>query len=67
MIKTKRLELRCVEVSDWRDIQAIWIDQKKSEYAQYDNYKDTDDIAVETIKMILVMTLFLMVEYLRRC
>lgn len=47
MIHTERLEIRRVTKEDWQAIRAIWDDQKKSEYACYDNPKDTEPASVQ--------------------
>lgn len=50
-IKTDRLIIRSIKEGDWRPFQKIWDDQKKSEYAIYDNPKDlSDDVVRELIK-----------------
>ena len=46
MIKTKRLSIRQVHADDWKAIQAIWADESKSIYAQYDKPNDLDDQSV---------------------
>ena len=46
MIKTERLSVRRVYAKDWKAIQAIWADEAKSAYAQYDKPKDLDDQSV---------------------
>ena len=43
MINTERLSIRRIAASDWRSIQAIWTEVRKTEYAQYDNPKDITD------------------------
>lgn len=47
MIKTKRLNIRRIEYSDWKAIQEIWIEVAKREYAKYDEPKDTEDSKVQ--------------------
>ena len=47
MIKTRRLTLRRVRAEDWKDLQLIWADAAKSEYARYDKPSDLDDAAVK--------------------
>ena len=46
MIKTERLSVRRVYAKDWKAIQAIWADEAKSAYAQYDKPNDLDDQSV---------------------
>ena len=46
-INTERLTIRYIEENDWKSIQAIWLDFKKSEYVIYDNYKETDSESVK--------------------
>ncbi|MCH4193419.1 MAG: GNAT family N-acetyltransferase [Butyrivibrio sp.] len=48
LITTERLQIRSIEEIDWRAVQQIWIDQKNSKYAQYDNFKDTEDDAMKS-------------------
>ena len=38
-MNTEHLNVRYIEENDWKSIQAIWLDFKKSEYVIYDNYK----------------------------
>lgn len=45
-MKTERLSIRRVKTSDWKAIQEIWIELKKSDYAQYDIPNDTEDTEV---------------------
>lgn len=47
MIQTSSLTIRRVKTSDWKDVKEIWAKVAKTEYAQYDNPKDTSDEAVE--------------------
>ena len=46
-IRTERLSIRRVLAGDWKAIQAIWEDQSRSVYAQYDRPSDLDDASVE--------------------
>ena len=46
MIQTERLSIRRVCADDWLAIQAIWADEAKSVYAQYDKPNDLDDRSV---------------------
>lgn len=46
-VQTERLTLRPVEAGDWQSIKEIWDDQKRSEYARFDNLKDTDPNVVK--------------------
>lgn len=46
-IRTGRLVLRRVAAQDWRDMQAIWESNKRTEYAQYDMPVNTADNAVQ--------------------
>ena len=47
MIQTNSLTIRRVKTSDWKDVKEIWAKVAKTEYAQYDNPKDTSDEAVK--------------------
>lgn len=42
MITTKRLTVRPIEEKDWIAMKEIWDDFKRTQYAIYDNYKDTN-------------------------
>ena len=46
-MNTEHLNVRYIEENDWKSIQAIWLDFKKSEYVIYDNYKETDSESVK--------------------
>ena len=46
MINTERLSIRRVAASDWRAIQTVWAEVKKTEYAQYDRPTELSDAAV---------------------
>jgi len=43
LITTERLTIRHVKEEDWRRIRDIWVDFKKSPYAQYDIPHNTED------------------------
>ena len=45
-IRTERLLLRPVMATDWRDLQALWIDFSASACAQYDKPHPTDEETV---------------------
>lgn len=44
--RTDRLTIRRVRTDDWIAIQAIWTDEAKSVYAQYDKPNELDDLSV---------------------
>ncbi len=46
LLRTERLEIRYIAESDWPYIRDIWADFSRSEYAQYDTPKSTEDDAV---------------------
>lgn len=47
VISTARLTIRRIENGDWKAVKRIWDDQKKSEYACYDRFNDTEPLAVQ--------------------
>ena len=47
MLKTARLSIRRISAADWKAVQTIWTEVAKTEYAQYDQPKDTSDEAVK--------------------
>ncbi|MCR4622780.1 MAG: GNAT family N-acetyltransferase [Clostridiales bacterium] len=47
MINTERLTIRRVRAEDWKDLQFIWADAAKSEYAKYDKPSELDDATVK--------------------
>ena len=46
-MNTEHLNVRYIEENDWKSIQAIWLDFKKSEYVIFDIYKETDSESVK--------------------
>ena len=49
-LETSRLNIRNIEVADWKSLQKIWEDFNESKYVIYDAYKNTDE---EDIKIRL--------------